>query len=187
MRGAPPAPGVRSLAETPMHQPRVRAIAAFLLAVAPATAQGRFVNYEEPQIAPIAVANLGNVRVLLVCNTPDNSLEVYQTTAPYLLIARVPVGLSPVTVRWNPDNDCAYTANFLGDSVSRVRLGPAAISPGGTVTLVARNERTSFVGDEPTDIAFPPAGPLAFVTLHKSGGMAMVDATTLLPIVPFAP
>jgi DNA-binding beta-propeller fold protein YncE len=170
-----------------MHQPCVRAIAALLLAVAPATAQGRFVNYEDPQIAPIAVADLGNVHVLLVCNTPDNSLEIYQTTAPYWLIARVPVGLSPVTVRWNPANDCAYTADFLGDSVSRVRLGPAAITPGGTVTLAARNERTSFVGDEPTDIAFAPAGPLAFVTLHKSGGLTMIDATTLQSIVPFAP
>ena len=38
-------------------------------------AQGEFVNFETPQVKPIAVAHVNGKDWLLGCNTPDNSVE----------------------------------------------------------------------------------------------------------------
>jgi DNA-binding beta-propeller fold protein YncE len=154
----------------------LRGAGAALLVTTALHAQGEFVNFEEPQVKPITVATLelGGVpkSFALVCNTPDNSVEVYEGAAPFVFVARVPVGLSPVSVRWNPLAQRFYTCNFLGDSVTAVRLDDAA---GVLVPVV---ERTVRVGDEPTDIAFPFPGE-AWVALHSRSRIARVQASDL--------
>ncbi|MCR9243510.1 MAG: hypothetical protein NXI31_00655 [bacterium] len=143
-------------------------------------AQGKFVNYEDPQVKPIAVAAVGAYDYVLACNTPDNSVEIYlaewSLAAP---VARVRVGLSPVTVKWDASTGHFYTCNFLGDSVSRVRLDlvPATQTTAETVRAVL--ERTERVGDEPTDIAFDPNATTAVVTLHSSGKVRRIEKSDL--------
>src|SRR5262245_57003996 len=88
-----------------------------------AWSQGRteYFNVESPQVKPITVARIQNHDYLLVCNTPDNSLEIWDTdetlSVDLRFKKRVRTGLEPVSVRFNPTNSRAYTANFLGDSI----------------------------------------------------------------------
>ncbi len=90
----------------------------FLAIGAPAFSQGRFANFETPQTHPIEIAAVGGQEYVLVCNTPDNSVEIYEAAPPHAFVQRVPVGMGPCTVRWNPGHGRFYTCNFDGDSVS---------------------------------------------------------------------
>ncbi len=141
----------------------------------PSAAQNRFVNYETPQTHPIDVATVGGREFVLVCNTPDNSLEIYHASPPHAFVQRVPVGMGPASVRWNPDTGRAYVCNFDGDSVSVVRLNSGGSGPLATL------ERTMSlgIGDEPADIAFDPTNSLAAISLSSSSAVALVDPLTL--------
>ena len=111
-----------------------------------------YFNVESSQVHPIEIAWIDDTGYLLVCNTPDSSVEIWETSeneiAADRFVTRVRTGLEPVTVRWFPELDRMYTANFLGDSVTVVRLEKIDDE------LVATVERTNYVGDEPMDIAF---------------------------------
>ncbi|MCA8959038.1 MAG: hypothetical protein KDC38_00935 [Planctomycetes bacterium] len=153
-----------------------------LTASAPPSAfAAEFANFETPQLKPITTATvrLGDARldVVLVCNTPDNSVEIYESSPPHAFIQRVPVGMGPATVRWLPATGRFYTCNFDGDSVSMVRLD-AVPTPTG-LTVFGALERTAFVGDQPADIAFDPANNNAFVTLSGRSSGVIVDLSTL--------
>ena len=148
-------------------------LASLLLALpSPVRAQGEFVNFEVPQIAPIAVVEVAQRSFVLACNTPDNSVEIYDA-ATKGFVTRVGVGQSPVSVRWNAGR--FYTCNFLGDSVSVVSLTWVEGQ------LRARLERSVHVGDEPTDIAFETGTGIAWVALHSRSQVARVDALNLAP------
>ncbi len=146
---------------------RIRnSLVAALAAAGAAIAQGEFVNFECAPVKPVAIAEVAGSRFVLLCNVPDNSVEIYNA-ATYAFVRRVPVGLSPVTVRWNPVDQCFYTCNFLGDSISQVQL----TIPVGT-TLRVDVMRTEWVGDEPTDIAFFANGTEALVTRQSLGTLS---------------
>jgi len=165
----------------------LRPLFALVLLAAPLAAQGLegYFNVESPQVHPIEVARVDGRDYLLICNTPDNALEVWSTREVQPIgsrfVTRVPVGLEPVTVRFVPELGRAYVASFLGDSVSVVRLQ----AQGGT--LEARLERTVNVGDEPVDVAYAPpvpfgaeprgAGPAGPVAGPGGGGGAPGPAT----------
>lgn len=151
-----------------------RSLFAALIAACPALAQGTFTNFETPQTHPIEVVTVGSTEYVLVCNTPDNALEVWTATAAPTRLARVPVGLGPGSVRWHAPTQRAYVCNFDGDSVSIVALSTTAT--GLSASLV----RTSWVGDEPADIAFSPTLPYAMVTLSTQGKIAVVDRNDLV-------
>lgn len=138
--------------------------------------QGEFVNFETAPIAPLAIARIDDHDYLLVCNTPDNSVEIYDTI-DMTLVSRIGVGLRPVTVEWNPFFRRFYTANFVGDSVSQVSFMPP--SPGQPP--VARLERTTPVGDEPTDIEFLPDWTSFFVTLGSRSAVGWYDSIFHVP------
>ncbi|MGE3172844.1 MAG: YncE family protein [Planctomycetota bacterium] len=151
-----------------------------------AAAQGHFTNFETPQTHPIEVVKLGpssppgqQQEFVLVCNTPDNSLQVWTADQTPLLRARVSVGLGPGTVRFLPTSDPkvgrAFVCNFDGDSISIVRLD---VRSG---TLLATLERTTRVGDEPADIAFSPNGAVGLVSLSTRGQILMVSPSDLSP------
>lgn len=126
------------------------------LCAPPLAAQGRtdYLNVESPQAHPIEVARVDGHDYLLVCNTPDNRVEIYDTdesqAAEARLLARVWVGMEPVSVRYHAGLERFYTANFLGDSITVVHLD----APTGPASLAAIVEQTTYVGDEPVDIAF---------------------------------
>ncbi len=160
-------------------------------------AQGRteYMNVESPQVSPLAVANVAGKTLLLVCNTPDNSLEVWDTDesitpATARFRQRVPVGLEPVSVLVQGDR--FWTANFLGDSVTG---GILDLDPSNN--LRARVTATTNLpapagfqrGDEPVDLAYVDTGTAAspgpfrlVVTMFSGSSVAVLDPITLAPI-----
>ncbi len=149
--------------------------------------QGRtdYFNVESPQVHPIEVFRLAGHDYLAVCNTRDNSVEIWDTVEKPVMrrLARIRVGLEPVSIRYYAETRRLYTANFLGDSVSIIALDASTSANG----LQARLERTTWVGDEPLDIAFhstdSPAHPYTFFVTHMAlDGFGWRDALTLEPI-----
>ena len=175
------------------RRPSVWTLALLLFLVLPlvSLAQGQdgYLNVESPQVHPIEVARVSGHDYILAVNTPDNSVEIWNTdeTVPVdqRLVARVRVGLEPVSVRWVPELGRFYTANFLGDSISVATL----TAGGGPSTLAATLERTEFAGDEPQDLVIFPVdteeGPLytVVVTQRSPDGYGWFDALTLQPMV----
>jgi DNA-binding beta-propeller fold protein YncE len=156
-------------------------IAASSLALVPSVcAQATYVNFETPQVKPIAVAVVGGTEFLLVCNTPDSSVEIYDpntalpSTAPTFL-ARVPVGQGPASVRYDANTECFYTANYIGDSVTKVQLTNLA---GLQWQVIA----TKPAGEAPADLALSADGLTLFVTLADASMLASLDSTTLDPV-----
>jgi hypothetical protein len=107
-------------------------------AAAPALGQGldEYCNFEAPQVKPVAIAELpGSAprQYLLACNTPDNTIEVFDVTGTLRdhpePVARIPVGLEPVSVVFERvsiagegTRNMLYSVNWLGDSVTFVEL-----------------------------------------------------------------
>ena len=142
--------------------------------------RGDYFNVESPQVHPVEVAHVGKTDVLLVANTPDNTVEVWTTVeddAPAdRFLFSVRVGLEPVSVRYSAVTGRFYTANFLGDSVTVVRLSE---DPEGELEAVV--EQTRYVGDEPVDIAIS-----RLVPPPREGGFAPAPLLAGAPGAPAA-
>lgn len=92
------------------------AFAALSLLMAGGAGAIPYVNFESPQVHPIALTPDGTR--LLVVNTPDNRLAVYDVSGSGLTLAfEVPVGLEPVSVAAE-SNGRAWVANHISDTVS---------------------------------------------------------------------
>lgn len=156
----------------------------------PAESQGRgeYFNVESPQVHPIEVARIDGHDYLLVCNTPDNSVEIWDTdeTLPVAsrFLARVPVGLEPVSVRYVDSRSRFFVANFLGDTITSVFVD----APTGPSSLVARVIRTQTVTDEPLDMVFADVDngqggtvPTLFVTHMTLDAYGEYNALSLAP------
>ncbi|MCH9649947.1 MAG: hypothetical protein K0U98_17050 [Deltaproteobacteria bacterium] len=169
----------------------VMGLLVFSLTTTPALAQGRgdYFNVESPQGHPIEIAEVGNHFYILVCNTADNSVEIWDSDENLPIasrfLARVPVGLEPVSVRWVPSMSRFYVANFLGDSISAVTM----FAPTGPSSLVARVVNTRQVTDEPLDIAFANVDdgeggttPTLFVTHMTLDAYGEYNAFSLNPV-----
>ncbi len=141
------------------------ALALALALTATATAQG-FVNFESPQVRPIAVSQDGTR--LYAVNTADNRLAVYslaRPTAPVLL-KEVPVGLGPVSVAVRT-RDEVWVVNHVSDSISVVNVTLGAVID------------TIQVGDEPGDVVFAGSNPQrAFVSAATARQVQVFDLTT---------
>ncbi|MCR9106386.1 MAG: thrombospondin type 3 repeat-containing protein [Gammaproteobacteria bacterium] len=130
------------------------------LALMPLTAlaQTSFINFESGPVRPVAMTPDGQ-RVLVV-NTPDNRLEVFDNSFGTLIhVDSIPVGLEPVSVAARTNSE-VWVVNHLSDSVSVIDLdaGPAKVT------------RTLLVGDEPRDIVFAGTGSTrAFITTAHRG------------------
>ncbi|MCH9651963.1 MAG: hypothetical protein K0U98_27285 [Deltaproteobacteria bacterium] len=154
----------------------------------PLGAQGRtdYMNVESPHLHPIEVARISGYDYLLVCNTPDGTVEVLDTNENILpqnrLLARIPVGQEPVSVRYSAALERFYTANFLGDSISVVGI----TAPNGPGSLSAQLEQTTFVGDEPLDVSFfdNQGTPTVVITHMSPDSFSWRDAVTLAPVIP---
>ena len=118
-------------------------------------AQGRsdYLNVESPPVHPIEVFRFQGHDYLAICNTRNSSLEIWDTQEQpqRRLLARISVGMEPVSVRYNPDLKKLYTANFLGDSVSIIDVVPGTAAAHPAAFLF---DQTTHVGDEPMDVAF---------------------------------
>lgn len=170
--------------------------AVLLLSWLPGQGRGDYFNVETPLVKPVAIATLAGHDYLLVCNTPDNAVEVWDTheTAPGMpsFLTRIPVGLEPCSIAWNPDFPLFYTADFLSDSVTAVALsapsGPGSLTwslaarrgVGTSATSIPAATDTTRV-DEPMDIAVLPGGLTIAVTSHTGSTVHFLDAGSLEP------
>ncbi len=144
---------------------------AFGLAAAPRHLSSRaavspdFVHFESGHVHPIALTPDGNR--LLVVNTPDNRLSVFDLTGPApVRIAEIPVGLEPVSVAARSNGE-AWVVNHLSDDVSIVDLN----------TLHVR--ATLRVGDEPSDVVFAGVLGHAYVSVSQEDVVKTFDPATL--------
>lgn len=120
-----------------------------------------FVNYETPHVSPIAMTPNGTK--LLVVNTADNRLEVFDLTInPMRSLGSVPVGADPVSVRTRSDTE-AWVVNRLSDSISVVNLTTLNV------------ERTVATGDDPADVIFAGTPQRAFVSLSQENQVMVID------------
>jgi YVTN family beta-propeller protein len=149
-----------------VNRPLSTAVASFLATASLAFGQATtnsFFNWETPPVHPVALSPDGTR--LVVCNLPDNRLEVFSVTngAPVAL-GNVSVGLDPTTARFRTDDE-VWVANFISDSISIVSLSG--------MRVVA----TLSVSNEPSDIAFAGSPQRAFVTCAQPGIVQVFDAT----------
>ncbi len=131
------------------------------LSVTTGVASADFVNFETPQVNPIALSPDG--AILAVCNTADGHVEFFDVsaTAPES-IGSVLVGLDPVSVRFRTATE-VWVVNQISDTVSVVDL---------TAGVVVATLRT---GDEPADVVFAGTPPRAFVTCSAINTVQVFD------------
>src|SRR5262249_47990003 len=126
--------------------------------------QSTFVNWESPHVHPLELTP-DHTRLLAV-NTPDTRLEVFDVTGETpALVAEIPVGLDPVSVRAR-DGSEAWVINHLSHSISIIDLPP------GRVRATLHTE------DEPTDVVFAGSNR-AFVTCSAVNRVEVYDLTDL--------
>lgn len=126
-----------------------------------ASAQLGFVNWETPQVSPVTLTPDGTR--LLVVNTADNRLEVFDVTGPAPVRLRsIPVGLDPVSVRARTNGE-AWVVNHISDSISVVDIASGRVL------------RTLSAADGPSDVVFAGSSPRAFVSCTKSNQVMVFD------------
>jgi YVTN family beta-propeller protein len=125
----------------------------------------KFVNWETPQVHPLDLSP--DESRLLALNTADDRLLIYDASAstPNLLAA-VPVGVDPVSVRARTNSE-AWVVNHISDSISIVDL------PTARVMMTLQTD------DEPTDVVFVPSRQRAFVTCSQANTVLVFDLTNL--------
>jgi YVTN family beta-propeller protein len=124
-----------------------------------------FVHFEGAHVHPVTLTP-GGAR-LLVVNTPDNRVSVFDLTgAAPARIAEIPVGLEPVSVACL-DDTTAWVVNQLSDDVSVVNLRTLHV------------EATLRVGDEPADVVFAGTPLRAYVSVAQENRIRIYDPANL--------
>ncbi len=110
-----------------------------------------FVNFESPQVHPIALSPDG--QTLAVCNTADDRVQIYtvQGDGGLQAGAAIRVGIDPVSVRFRSNNEL-WAVNLISDSVSIVDLSRQ---------MVVHSLQTL---DEPCDVVFAGSPERAYVS-----------------------
>ena len=145
------------------------AVAPRQLVSRPATSP-EFSHFESAHVSPAAMTPNGSL--LLVVNTPDNRLSVFSLAgASPVLVAEIPVGMEPVSVRAY-DDTTAWVVNTLSDNVSIVDLKRR------------HTVETLPVGDGPSDVVF--AGGKAYVSVTEEDRIRVFDPVTRAPLASIA-
>lgn len=172
----PPSPPAPRRWLRPIHSAVSLALTAWLCVAASgfeAFAQEGFTHFEARQTHPVGLTPDGTR--LLVLNSADARLCVFDISNPAnpepVLLAEIPVGLEPVSLRARTDNE-VWVVNEVSDSVSIVSLGRRAV----VASLPCP--------DEPADIVF--ASGKAFVSCARNGVLRVFDTTnrTEIGVVP---
>ncbi|MFW2374214.1 MAG: YncE family protein, partial [Gammaproteobacteria bacterium] len=139
--------------------------------------------FESGQVRPLALSPDG--KKLFALNTPDNRLEVFDTTGKSLRhCGSLSVGLEPVALSARNNRE-VWVVNHLSDSVSIVRIDRQACKKskhGKYRSRIGHIKRTLLVGDEPRDIVFAGAKhKRAFITTAHRGQNAPYDPQLTTP------
>jgi len=138
------------------------ALVLFLVVIAsPAFA----VVFESPHVHPMEISPNGTR--LFAVNTDEHRVSVFDLTQGALpvLVAEIPVGLEPVTVRARGLNEI-WVVNAMSGSVSIVDL----------TTLNVK--KTLLVGPRPTDVVFAGTPSKAFVCVAQDDAVRVYDAAS---------
>ncbi len=134
-----------------------------------------FVNWENHPVH--GMDETPNGTRLLVVNTPDARLEVFDLTGGQPAhLTSIPVGIDPVSVR-ALDDSTAWVVNKISDSVSVVNL-----TTGNVVATLP-------TGDEPADVVFAGNPKRAFVSTASADAIEVRDPSNLAAaptVVPIA-
>ena len=129
---------------------------------------------ESPHAHPIAV----DANRVYVANTPAGTLDVIDRTT-HTIVARVSVGVDPVSVAVRPDGKEVWVSNHVSDSVSVVdsdRNSPTFLQVVATIQeFDPKTKATLF--DEPVGIAFA-GNDKAYVALSSENQIAVVDVAS---------
>ncbi len=142
-----------------------------------ASPQGRgdFLNFEVSQVHPIAVMKVEDREFLFVCNTPNNSVEVYNTaTNVFALSAKT--GLRPVSLETDPTTGSLFVANHIGDSVTKIEFFLQGTPPNRV--LKHRVAWTHDIGDAPLDLALDPQSGWLYVARQTRSSLSVLDSAS---------
>lgn len=130
-----------------------------------ATNVGAVLNFEAPQVHPIALTSTGTR--LLVVNTMDARLSVFDTTTASnpTLLTEIPVGLEPVSVRPRTTDE-VWVVNHTSDSISVLSLASGLVTD------------TIYCKDEPCDVVFAGSPQRAYVSVAGNKEVRVFDVTT---------
>ena len=113
-----------------------------------------------------------------VVNTPADTLDVVNASSAQV-VARIPTGIDPVSVKVRPDGKEIWVSNHLSDSVSVIDNNsdsPTYLSIVATIQDVdLKRKSTRF--DEPVGIAFANNAK-AYVALSSTNRIAVIDVAT---------
>ncbi|HYO14888.1 MAG TPA: hypothetical protein VE685_16980 [Thermoanaerobaculia bacterium] len=145
--------------------------------------EGWMILYEEAPVHPMELVDGG--RELWVANIPGASVAVFDASDPFRLrlVAEIPVGLGPVTVRLRPPSP--------GGGAGGREIWVVCQSSNSLFILDARTRRvmdTVRLPGEPSGLVFDAAGEVAWVTLSATAEIARVEAASrrVLPPLAFA-
>ncbi len=128
------------------------------------SAFGAFVNFETPPVHPVALNP--DVQILAVCNLPDARIELFDVSSGSPVpLSDVPVGLDPVSVRFQTTNEL-WVVNHISGSLS--------------IVDVAKQRVVATIQTEagPADVAFAGVPRRAFVSCATANLVQIFDAQT---------
>jgi YVTN family beta-propeller protein len=130
--------------------------------------------FMSPHSSPIAV----NGDRVFVANTPADTVDVIDS-ASQSVVARINVGIDPVSVAVRPDGNEVWVSNHVSDSISVIDTNPASVTDLQVVATIQdfdlATRATRF--DEPVGIAFA-SDDKAYVALSSENQVAVVDVAT---------
>ena len=145
---------------------------------------GPLINFESPPVKPLAFSSDGEFPALVVANTPDNSVVIFDTTGETLtqIGGEIPVGLDPVTVAFQPGSSgqLVWVANMISDDISIVDVGLGRVVEVielGAPAVGEDSREITLAGDEPVNILFNDLGTHAFI-VSQDGTVTAVDTTS---------
>ena len=149
----------------------------FLMVSNPAWAKAKEVGHPtfmSPHSAPIAL----NGDKVYVVNTPADTVDVIDTFS-YAVVARIKVGIDPVSIAVRPDGLGVWVSNHVSDSLSVIDTDPANLTYHQVIATVQdfspTTKATRF--DEPVGIAFA-SNAKAYVALSSENQIAVIDVAT---------
>ena len=128
-------------------------------------------SFVSPHASPIAINN----NLVFVTNTPADTVDVIDPQTRDV-IARVDVGVDPVSIARRPDGKEVWVSNHISDSISVIDTDESSLTFLNVIATVQEfdtaRKATSF--DEPMGIAFA-SNEKAYVALSSANQIAVID------------
>ena len=128
-------------------------------------------SFVSPHASPIAINN----NLVFVTNTPADTVDVIDPQTRDV-IARVDVGVDPVSIAMRPDGKEVWVSNHISDSISVIDTDESSLTFLNVIATVQKfdtaRKATSF--DEPMGIAFA-SNEKAYVALSSANQIAVID------------